>query len=111
MGDEELSTFVIHPQASGTNNEAERTLRGPAMDRRTGRTSKTIRGARRRTILVSVLESLRLHVADFTLSGVLEELATWSATGQSVFGRLLNATGLSPPRSSPLTTLLPLPAK
>jgi hypothetical protein len=28
-----------------------------------------------------------------------------------VFGRLLNATGLAPPHSSPLATLFPLPAK
>ena len=46
----------------GTNNEAERTLRGPAMARKTGRTNKTARGARRQTILVSVLESLRLYL-------------------------------------------------
>ena len=111
LGEEELFTFVIHPAASGTNNEAERTLRGAAMDRRTGRTSKTIRGARRRTILVSVLESLRLHVADFTLSGVLQEVTAWTANQPGLFGRLLNATGLAPPRSSPLATLFPLPAK
>jgi len=111
LGDEELFTFVIHPEASGTNNEAERTLRGPAMDRRTGRTSKTVRGARRRTILVSVLESLRLHIAEFTLSGVLQEVTKWTGNPSGLFGRLLNASGLAPPSSSPLTTLLPLPTK
>ena len=111
LGDEELFTFVIHPAASGTNNEAERTLRGPAMDRRTGRTSNTIRGARRRTILVSVLESLRLHAADFNLSGVLQEITAWTANRSGLFGRLLNTTGLAPPCCSPLTTLFPLPAK
>ena len=31
----------------GTNNEAERTLRGPAMARKTGRTNKTPAGAQR----------------------------------------------------------------
>ena len=108
LGEEELFTFVLHPAASGTNNEAERTLRGPAMDRRTGRTSKTLRGARRRTILVSVLESLRLHAADFTLSGVLQEVTAWTADQPGLFGRLLNATGLAPPRSSPLAILFPL---
>jgi len=107
LGDEELFTFVIHPQAAGTNNEAERTLRGPAMDRRTGRTSKTVRGARRRTILVSVLESLRLHLPRFTLAGVLDEIAAWTAAGISRFGRLLNASGLAPPQSTPLEILIP----
>jgi len=37
--------------AAGTNNEAERTLRTPAMSRKAGRTSKTLRDARRQTIL------------------------------------------------------------
>lgn len=39
LGDEEPFTFGRHPQVSGTNNEAERTLR------RTDRTSQTVRGA------------------------------------------------------------------
>lgn len=107
QGDEELFTFVRHPEASGTNNEAERSLRGPAMDRRTGRTSKTLRGARRRTVLVSVLESLRLHLAEFTLDGVLQEIGTWSAAGTSLFDRLLRSSGLAPPNTSTLAKLLP----
>ncbi|MFQ6049412.1 MAG: hypothetical protein ACE5K7_08610, partial [Phycisphaerae bacterium] len=37
---------------AGTNNEAERTLRSVAQARKTGRTSKTRRGARRRTVIV-----------------------------------------------------------
>ena len=86
-------------------------VRGSAIDRRTSRTSKTIRGVRCRTILVSVLESPRLHVDDFTLSGVLQEATTWTAKRPGLFGRLLNTTGLAPPRSSPLATLFPLPAK
>lgn len=106
LGEEELFTFVRHPQASGTNNEAERTLRSPAMDRRTGRTSKTINGARRRTVLVSVFESLRLHLAEFTLDGVLQEIGIWSATGTSLFERLLESSGLAPPQTSTLANLL-----
>jgi hypothetical protein len=41
---------------AGTNNEAERTLRASATARKTGRTNKTLAGARRQTIIVSVLE-------------------------------------------------------
>jgi hypothetical protein len=106
MGADELFTFVIHPEATGTNNEAERTLRGPAMDRRTGRASKTINGARRRTVLVSVLESLRLHVPRFTLAGVLDEISEWAANGISRFARMMQSTGLAPPESTPLATLI-----
>ena len=37
--------------------------------RDTGRTNKTLVGARRQTIIVSVLESLRLYLPTFTLPG------------------------------------------
>ena len=107
MKAEELFTFVIHPEVPGTNNESERTLRDAANDRKTGRTSKTIRGARRRTVLTSVLESLRLSLPDFTLRHVLEEVTTWLVTGRSRFGQLLESQNLPPPECSPLDALLP----
>jgi transposase len=107
MEAEELFTFVIHPEVPGTNNESERTLRDAANDRKTGRTSKTIRGARRRTVLTSVLESLRLSLPDFTLSHVLQEVTTWLVTGRSRFGQLLESQNLPPPECSPLDALLP----
>jgi hypothetical protein len=93
----------------GTNNEAERTLRGPAEARKTGRTNKTSRGARRQTILVSVLESLRLHVAAFTLPNLIEEIRSWGRTGKSCFDRLLAKMKLKPLSVSPLDVLLPVP--
>jgi hypothetical protein len=108
MCEEELFTFVLHPEAPGTNNEAERTLRDAAKDRRTGRTSKTLRGARRRTILISVLESLKLHLSRFTLASVQSEIQTWWQTGESLFHRLLRENGLDPPTESRLETLVPL---
>jgi transposase len=95
---DELLTFVtaepiqqpngtVQP-VSGTNNEAERTLREPATARKTGRTSKTSRGARRQTVLTSVLESLRLYLPTFTMQSVQEELRRWWAAGQSCFEKL-----------------------
>jgi len=98
---------VLHPEVPGTNNESERTLRDAANDRKTGRTSKTIRGARRRTVLTSVLESLRLSLPTFTLAHVLEEVTIWLTTGRSCFRQLLEAHSLPPPESSPLNALLP----
>ena len=66
---QELFTFVTTkpveqpngatPPVGATNNAAERILRSPAEARKTGRTNKTVDGARRQTILTSVLESLR----------------------------------------------------
>jgi transposase len=110
---QELFTFVTAPPVqqpngitkpvSGTNNEAERTLRDAAAARKTGRTNKTSNGARRQTILTSVLESLRLYLPTFTLVSVTEELNRWWATGQSCFEKLLNKLKLSvPPSAQPL---------
>jgi transposase len=107
---QELLTFVTarpteQPNGAtkpvdGTNNEAERTLRGAAQARLTGRTSKTINGARRQTILTSVLQSLRLYLPTFTLSSVLAELKRWWATGRSCFAELLETLSLTPPEQS-----------
>ena len=104
-------------QAPGTNNEAERTLRNPAGARDTGRTTKTPRGARRRTVNVSVLESLRQHLATFTLSTVIAEVRRWQATGVSCFARLLKKSKLrprkselGPPTQSLLDLLFPAPS-
>jgi hypothetical protein len=94
---------------SGTNNEAERTLRGPAQARDTGRTSKTVRGARRQTVIVSVLESLRQHLVSLTLPNIIAEVQQWLETGLSRFAALLSARGLPPPETSILDRLLPLP--
>ncbi len=100
---------------AGTNNESERTLRDPALARKTGRTNKTAGGARRQTIVVSVLESLRQHLSTFTLSGVIREVLAWSEAGQSCFARLLNQLRPAPlvppiPAASLLDRLLPVPS-
>jgi transposase len=117
---QELLTFVTakpteQPNGAtktvdGTNNEAERTLRGAAQARLTGRTSKTINGARRQTILTSVLQSLRLYLPTFTLSSVLAELKRWWATGRSCFAELLEKLALIPPEQSVIDQILPGPS-
>ncbi len=119
MLDRQLFTFVTTPAAvqpngqsqpvSGTNNESERTLRSEAQARDTGRTNKTVSGARRQTILVSVLESLRLYLPAFTLNGIIEEIKRWQQAGQSCFQSLLQKLGLTNPRESILDNLLPAP--
>jgi hypothetical protein len=102
--DEQLFTFVTaspveQPNGKtmvvpGTNNESERTLRPPAQARDTGRTNKTVPGARRQTVIVSVLESLRQHLATFNLSSVIEEVQGWFEAGRSCFARLAEKLGL-----------------
>lgn len=81
----ELFTFVLHPEAPGTNNESERELRDTAADREAGRNTRTPAGSRRRTIIVSVLKSLRRNLETFTLSAVLTEVTRWMTEGTSLF--------------------------
>lgn len=114
---EQLFVFVTAPAVedpqgelrlvAGTNNEAERSLRGAATDRKTGRTSKTVRGARRRTVIVSVLESLRPHLPRFTLSQLIDEIQQWQSLGESIFERLRRQLNLPPPTTSLLDALIP----
>jgi transposase len=117
---DELFTFVLKesaeqpngakPSWDGTNNEAERTLRGAAQARDTGRTSKTEAGARRTTILRSVLESLRLYLSKYTLSSVIEEIRRWQETGRSCFRQLLDKLQIPLPNHSILDRVLPQPS-
>jgi len=93
-----------------TNNEAERTLRSPAQARKTGRTNKTLAGARRQTIVTSVLESLRLYLPTFTLSSVIAEIQRWVEKGRSCFTDLLRRLKLPVPQQSVLDRVLPLPS-
>lgn len=97
---------------AGTNNEAERTLRGAATARKTGRTNKTPTGARRQTIIVSVLESLRNYLATFTLTTVIAEITRWFESGRSCFAELADKLGLSTTSTTPsvLDRLLPGPS-
>jgi hypothetical protein len=104
MLNQALFTFVTTPPVqqpkgtttpvSGTNNEAERTLRGPAQARATGRTNKTANGTRRQTVVTSVLESLRLYLPTYTLGTVVSELRRWWEEGCSCFEKLLTHSQL-----------------
>lgn len=117
---DQLFTFVmakpveqpngVAQSVGATNNEAERTLRFSAQARDTGRTNKTRVGARRQTILTSVLESLRLYLPTFTLSSVIAEIRRWTETGRSCFAELLETLKISPPGKSVLDRVLPHPS-
>jgi hypothetical protein len=95
--DEELFTFVLHPEVDPTNNLAERLQRSPAKDRDAGRTNKTASGARRRSVITSVLESLRVNLSPFTLRSVVEEATHWMREGISLFKQQLQAITLPVP--------------
>jgi transposase len=93
--DEELFTFVLNPEVEATNNLAERLQRSPAKDRDAGRTSKTAAGSKRRSVITSVLESLRVNLSPFTLRSVVDEATRWMKEGISLFKQQLQA--ITPP--------------
>jgi transposase len=82
---EELFTFVLEPAVEPTNNQSERNLRSPAQDRKAGRTNQTAKGAHRRSVIVSVLQSMRANLENFSLTTVLEEAVRWMNEGLSLF--------------------------
>jgi transposase len=84
---EELFTFVLVPGVESTNNSMERLLRGEALDRKAGRTNQTPAGAYRRSVIVSVLESLRANLPTFNLTTVLDEVRRWMTEGVSLFAK------------------------
>ena len=102
--DEELFTFVLMPEVDPTNNLAERLQRSPAQDRKAGRTSKTAAGARRRSVIVSVLESLRVNLESFTLANVLAEVTGWMTAGASLFVKQWRELTHNLPAAAPNTS-------
>lgn len=97
-----LFVFVEHPEVEATNNRSERQARGQAQARKASRTSKTERGAKRRSIITSVLGSLQQCLAEFSIDSVLEEVGRWCSTGISRF-----RSQLPNPRASPQPALAP----
>jgi transposase len=94
---QELFVFVTKAGVDGNNNAAERQLRDDALARKTCRTSKTPQGAKRRSVISSVLQSIGKHLGRFTLESVIEEAKRWLDEGRSCFKREIEAQGLSPP--------------
>jgi transposase len=101
---EELFTFVLLPDVPPTNNAMERQLRNPALDRKAGRTNKSAGGAHRRSVIVSVIESLRANLPTFNLATVLEEVGRWLSDGISLFARQWQALLASQTTAAPDTT-------
>jgi transposase len=97
-----LFVFVEHPEVEATNNCSEQQARNEAQSRKAARTSKTERGAKRRSIITSVLGSLKRVLPQFTLRSVLEEVSRWCAAGISRF-----RSALAEPRASPQAVLAP----
>jgi hypothetical protein len=97
-----LFVFVEHPQVEPTNNRSERNVRCEAEIRKGGRTSKSQDGAKRRSIIMTVLMSLRTRFTKFTLTILLKEVEQWIERGISVFEKELAElkTANAPPSGS-----------
>jgi hypothetical protein len=93
----ELFVFVTTDGVDGTNNVSERELRDDAQRRSTGRTNKTPNGARRQTIITSVLRTLGKQLSQFTLASVIAEIQRWVDCGRSSFTDQAQAANLSRP--------------
>jgi len=109
LADEELFTFVLHPEVEATNNVSERMFRNSAQARNTNRTSKTDAGAKRRSVINSILTSLRQNLPELTLASLLQEVTGWYRTGRSLFRRQLQElqdAGKPPPDSELLAPAL-----
>ncbi len=84
-----LFVFVAQPQVEPTNNRSERNVRSEAEIRKGGRTSKSDEGAKRRSIIMTVLMSLRTRFTKFTLKTLLMEVERWAEQGCSIFEKEL----------------------
>lgn len=96
---DKLFVFVLHPEVESTNNRSERQARSEAMARKAARTSKSESGAKRRSIIMSVLASLSKRLEQFTLGAVLSEINHWFETGESIFRAEL--ASIHPERAGP----------
>ena len=94
---QELFVFVTTDGVEGNNNPSERELRDDAQRRSTGRTNKAPKGAKRQTIITSVLRTLGKQLSEFTLDCVLAEVQRWVDCGRSCFTDQAAAAGLSRP--------------
>lgn len=97
MMDEELFTFVLDPRVDATNNLSERLHRDAAHDREAGRTSQAPSGAKRRSVITSVMGSVAAVLPQFTLQTLLDEVQGWIDAGASRFTQQLEALGLELP--------------
>ena len=96
----ELLVFVENPEVPPTNNAAEQGFRGAAAARKTNRTSQSAKGAARRTIITSVLESLKRGLPRFTLQAVADAMRSAMQAGQTMFDELFRKLGGTEPTAA-----------
>lgn len=83
--------YQVYCLGLSINNAAEQQLGDDALARKTGRASKTPAGAKRRSVISSVLQSIGKQVENFTLASVIKEANDWLAKGRSCFAAQITA--------------------
>lgn len=86
---DQLFTFVVYPGDPGTNNASEQLLRGAAQSRKLDRTSESERGCHRRSVITSVMESLRKHLGTLTMQSATQTVKQWLTKRRSIFSSQL----------------------
>lgn len=86
---DDLFTFVLVPEVEATNNRAERGFRKTAKARNNYQTSKTKKGADRRSVIASILTSLQQNLERYTIESITEEAVRWRTEGTSLFQKQL----------------------
>ena len=84
-----LFVFVLDPEVGSTNNQSERDLRAEAQARKSCRVSKTAKGAKRRSTILSVFASLKRRMEQFLLTKLLKVAFDAYAKGISLFNIVL----------------------
>jgi len=77
--------FLLDPEVESTNNQSERDLREEAQSRKAGRVSKTAKGAKRRSTILSVFASLKRRMELFSLEKLLKVAFDAYEKGISLF--------------------------
>jgi len=83
-----LFVFVSDPTVGSTNNQSERDLREEAQARKAGRSSKTEKGAKRRSTILSIFGTMKRRMEQCSLENLLKVVCNAYEKNISLFNRL-----------------------
>lgn len=89
IGENSLFTFILIKNVEPTSNKVEQALRNTAKARNNYQTSKTESWAKKRSIITTVIESLKWNIQDFSFKTVIAEVIKWWEEWISLFQKQL----------------------
>lgn len=87
---ESLFTFVTVSGVEPTNNRSERGLRKTSKARNNYHTNKSDKGAKRTSVIATVMASLKQNLPHFSLQEITQEVIQWRIQGKSLFQKQLD---------------------